>query len=425
MRQNLQEIIVRPLEDYLSGKLNEKDISWYEWKWAVRSARKEDFRAVREALLPFYHRLFMADKDFFRNGNTDTQAKNALLDLIEGEGNYAGRLFNNMDVVKAAENWAERLMADNHEPRFFFLLLMKIQKRDFRPDWNAIYDDLRMKMARANSFGNFKPHEMYCLLMGLTMIERTSLPREKKNELFFLMKKEWGFMKYMYSVLIHYIVGLRADNFAAVANTACNLSAARPHMHLFYKAFNENFDALCPEGLIDTHSGQSVREQALVHKRRMEEIIKSTPPSVELEELCRVLFPKVIKEVLRQSRPKTYEELEASVDDLTNRYNKVLEQMTNAVKDVESDKISADDLTAAFLRFPTQLALGLYGSMSTLLALNPTWQKYAPKIQEQILAKKEEPRMLIEGDYVLEKTVQNEIGNVAAGATGVNIEQKN
>ena len=99
--------------------------------------------------------------------------------------------------------------------------------------------------------------------------------------------------------------------------------------------------------------------------------------------------------------------------------------MTNAVKDVESDKISADDLTAAFLRFPTQLALGLYGSMSTLLALNPTWQKYAPKIQEQILAKKEEPRMLIEGDYVLEKTVQNEIGNVAAGATGVNIEQKN
>lgn len=114
---------------------------------------------------------------------------------------------------------------------------------------------------------------MYCLLMGVTMIERTDLPREKKDELVGLICRHRQFVKYMYSVLIHYIIGLRVENFAAV-------------------------------------------------------------------------------------------------DDLTNRYNKVLEQLTRAVKDVESDKISADDLTAAFLRFPTNLALGLFGSVSTLLAQN-------------------------------------------------------
>lgn len=387
---NTQQDIINPLEQYLSGQITEKDIEWYEWKWAVRSAKRENYWALREALTPYYRRFFMADKDFFRNGNTDTQVKNALLEMIEREGNYAGRIFNDLDIVKAAENWADRLMADNHEPRYFFMLLMTIQKRDFTPDWNAIYDELRKKMAKAKSYGNFKTHELYCLLMGLTMIERTHLQREKKNELFFLMKKNWGFMKYMYSVLIHYIVGLRGDNFAAVANTACNLKSARPHMHLFYKAFNENFDVLCPEGLIDSHSGQSVREQALVHKHRMEEIIKSTPPSSELEGLCTILFPKVIKEVLKQSRPKTYEELEADIDDLSKRYHKVLEQLTNAVKDVEEDKISADDLTAAFLRFPTDLALSFYGSVSTLLALNPTWQKCAPQVQQRILNKQQE-----------------------------------
>lgn len=387
---NTQQDIINPLEQYLSGQITEKDIEWYEWKWAVRSAKRENYWALREALTPYYRRFFMADKDFFRNGNTDTQVKNALLEMIEREGNYAGRIFNDLDIVKAAENWADRLMADNHEPRYFFMLLMTIQKRDFTPDWNAIYDELRKKMAKAKSYGNFKTHELYCLLMGLTMIERTHLQREKKNELFFLMKKNWGFMKYMYSVLIHYIVGLRGDNFAAVANTACNLKSARPHMHLFYKAFNENFDVLCPEGLIDSHSGQSVREQALVHKHRMEEIIKSTPPSSELEGLCTILFPKVIKEVLKQSRPKTYEELEADIDDLSKRYHKVLEQLTNAVKDVEEDIISADDLTAAFLRFPTDLALSFYGSVSTLLALNPTWQKCAPQVQQRILNKQQE-----------------------------------
>jgi hypothetical protein len=155
--------------------------------------------------------------------------------------------------------------------------------------------------------------------------------------------------------------------------------------------------------------------------KKMEDIIKSTNASTELDELFAILFPKVIKDVLRQSRPKTYEELEAAVDDLTNRYNKVLEQLTAAVKDVESDKISADDLTAAFLRFPTQLALSFFGSMSTLLALNPTWQKYAPKIQEQILAKQEADRIHIEGDYVIEKNVEREVSHVAAGGTGFSI----
>lgn len=387
---NIQRDIIHPLEQYLSGQVSEKDVEWYEWKWAVRSMKKENYWVLREALTPYYRRFFMGDKDFFRNGNTDTQVKNALLELIEREGNYAGRIFNDLDIVNAAENWAERLMADNHEPRYFFMLLITIQKRDFKPDWNTIYDELRKKMAKAKNYGNFKTHELYCLLMGLTMIERTNLPREKKNELFFFMKKNWSFMKYMYSVLIHYIVGMRADNFAAVANTVCNLKSARPHMHLFYKAFNENFDVLCPEGLIDTHSGKSVREQALVHKRRMEEIIKSTPPSTELEELCAILFPKVIKDVLRQSRPKTYEELEADIDDLSKRYNKVLGQLTNAVRDVESDKISAEDLLAAFLRLPSELALAYYGNMSILMAQNKTWQKYAPVINERILAKQQE-----------------------------------
>lgn len=98
----------------------------------------------------------------------------------------------------------------------------------------------------------------------------------------------------------------------------------------------------------------------------------------------------------------------------------VLGQLTNAVNDVETDKISADDLTAAFLRFPTDLALGLFGSVSTLLAQNATWQKYAGTIQKQILSKQEEKKMVqVAGDYVVNKNVAHEVAHVAAGATGI------
>jgi len=88
-----------------------------------------------------------------------------------------------------------------------------------------------------------------------------------------------------------------------------------------------------------------------------------------------------------EAKEKQIKELEDAVDDLSHRYDEVLAQLTSAVNDVESDKISADELISAFLRFPTELALTLFGNMSALLAMNPTWQKYAPLINEQILGK--------------------------------------
>ena len=388
------------------------------WKRNVCNAREANFLAVRNALKPYYHRLFMAEKDFFRDGHSNAQVKEAILEVIEKEGNDAGCLFAELEIVKAAENWAEWLVSDNHHPYVFFMLMRTILHRDYRPDWNKVYNDLKQKLAKAKNFGNFKTHEMYCLLMGITLIEQTNLSRGKKDDLVRLLQDHWQFIKYMYSVLIRHIVGFRVDNFASLANSVCSKSYF-PYLHWFYKAFKENFDVLCPEDLIDKRSGRSVREMASASLNRMEDIIKSTKPSTELDELFGIIFPKVINDLSKQSRPKTYEELEAAVDDLTERYNKVLEQLANAVKDVASEKITPEDLSAAFLRFPTNLALGLFGSISTLLAQNPTWQKCSPKIHEQILLKHQEPRIHVEGDYVIEKNVANEVQHVSPGGTGI------
>ncbi|MBR1941261.1 MAG: hypothetical protein IJ845_08020 [Bacteroidaceae bacterium] len=425
MRQDIYEEIIEPLDGYLNGYLTEKEIEWSELRWCARRIRNDGgFWDVRAALTPYYVSLLMADKSFFRNGNTDSMAKKSLLDLFEGEGRFAGRILSDVDIVQAAEKWAEQLMPDNHDPGFFLWMLKAMLEHDYKTDWKSVYDTLKVKLAKAQHSGNFKLSEMHCLLMGVTLIELTDHPREKKNELFGQLRMNWGFIKYMYSVLIRYIVGMRVENFAALAGTACNRKASHPYMHLFYKAFKSKCDTLCPPEMIDPRSGESVRVQAERHLQKMEQIIKTTPQSDGLNELCGILFPKVMEEVLRQSRPKTYEELEVAVDDLTNRYNKVLEQLTLAVKDVESDKISADDLTAAFLRFPTQLALSFFGSMSTLLAMNATWQKYAPMIQEQILAKQEEDRIFVNGDYVLEKRVDHAVEHVEAGGTGISINGK-
>ena len=56
----------------------------------------------------------------------------------------------------------------------------------------------------------------------------------------------------------------------------------------------------------------------------------------------------------------------------------------------ESGKFSMKDLASSFLKFPTKIALGMFGGVSTLLAWHPEWQKSAPKIEEQILAQQKE-----------------------------------
>ncbi len=419
----IEEDIIKPLDLFLAGKISDNRFPYSNWRYTVSNIREDkyQFSVVRKALKPYYHRFFMADKDFFRNGNSDVKVKYALLEAIEGEGNDAGSLFVGLDVIKAAENWAERLAPDNHEPTFFFLLLNALLRRDYSADWKKLYNDLKDKLAKSRSYGHFKTNELYCILMGITMIERADLTRDKKEELERLLQSHWQFIKHMYSVLIHYIVGMKVKNFAAVAKSVC-CKSYEPYIHWFYKAFNENFDALCPEEENDRHDGRSVRDQAMAHMKKMEEIIKKTNPSTELDELFDILFPKVIKKLFNQSRPKTYEELEAAIDDLTIQYNKVLEQLAKAVKDVESEVITPEDLTEAFLRFPRDMALTLFGSVSNLLTQNKTWLKYAPTIQEQILNKKEEPKTLtvnVQGDYVVEKKVENEVKYVSAGGTGV------
>jgi hypothetical protein len=96
-----------------------------------------------------------------------------------------------------------------------------------------------------------------------------------------------------------------------------------------------------------------------------------------------------LKEKLAE-RDRIITKLQGDIDNISSQYKNVLEQLKNAVDDVENDRISGEDLTASFLRFPTELALSYFGTMSSLFALNSTWQKYAPRINELILTKQKE-----------------------------------
>lgn len=399
MNQEIYTNIIQPIDLYLEGKASEKDVSWYDISYEARRIRKSDksmFYELREALKPYYKRLIMADDSFFLNRNTDTKAKSYFIMLMEGEGKYFCREYNDIDIIQCAENWGKQLMVDNHQPTVFFMILRTLIEHGYTPNWNMIYENTKVKLAKAKSYGNFKTHELLCVLMGVTMIQRTTLANEHKKAYLNQMHNQWEFLRYMYSVMIHYIVGLKSDNFAAVAATMNNRKSSYPYMHLFYKAFKDNFDYLCPDGLYDQRTGILIKDLAEKHLHNMEEVIKHTNPSDDLTSLCEILFPKRMKEVLEQERPKTYEELEKDIDRLTNSYDEMVKRLAETVK----PSVTIDELNAAFDRFQSvDLAMAFFNSINSLLIQNPTWLKYAPEIQQNILSRQATSNVIIQNQY--------------------------
>ena len=164
------------------------------------------------------------------------------------------------------------------------------------------------------------------------------------------------------------------NNFTAVVKQAGQGRRAH-YLHLYLPLVENNVDKICKYSNDNRYKLEDAIRQMRVVEAREEQ-------KTDIDNLYGTLFPKHFLHAMSSSRPaatiadlkeevvakdQRIKELEDAVDDVTNKYNNVLEQLKNAVKDVESDKFSPEDLMAAFLRFPTELAISFYGSMSTLI----------------------------------------------------------
>ena len=100
--------------------------------------------------------------------------------------------------------------------------------------------------------------------------------------------------------------------------------------------------------------------------------------------------------MLEQERPKTYEELEKDIDRLTNSYDEMVKRLAETVK----PSVTIDELNAAFDRFQSvDLAMAFFNSINSLLIQNPTWLKYAPEIQQNILSRQATSNVIIQNQY--------------------------
>ena len=267
-----------------------------------------------------------------------------------------------------------------------------------KSEWEPLKQQLWQAIQKSGGlqFNRFRT-ENYCYLIGVLMIADTwsnDSTDEVKMELF---RSQWHQFSWMYGMAIGRVIGTALNNFTAVVNQV-GQGNRKHYLHLYLPLVENNLDKICSYKVDNRY-----KLEEAIRKARGKEALEEQKP--DLDELYHILFPKHFTLAMADSRPaatiaelkeKLAErdqiiiKLQADIDNVSNQYQKVLEQLKNAVAEVENDRISGEDLTASFLRFPTELALSYFGTMSSLFALNPTWQKYAPRINELILAKQKE-----------------------------------
>lgn len=267
-----------------------------------------------------------------------------------------------------------------------------------KSEWEPLKQELWRTIQQSGGlqFNRFRT-EYYCYLIGVLMIAETwskDFTDEMKLELF---RKEWHQFSWMYGMAIGRVIGTALNNFTAVVNQV-GQGHRKHYLHLYLPLVENNIEKICNYKIDNRYK----LEEAIRKARRKEALEEQKP---DLDGLYQILFPKHFVLAMADSRPaatiadlkeklaerdRIISKLQTDIDIVSKQYNAVLEQLKNAVNDVENDRISGEDLTESFLMFPTALALSYFGTMSTLLALNPTWQKYAPQIHQQILAKQQE-----------------------------------
>ena len=240
--------------------------------------------------------------------------------------------------------------------------------------------------------------ELFCFLIGVLMIADSTSDNYKLKELLRTFKNKWIHFIWMYALTLGRLMGTELKNFTGVVHQLDN-PVRVPYLHLYLPLIEGNVDKIC---MYNPSEKRYKLENAI---RKMQKVEALEHKKTDLDEIYQILFPKHFRQAMADNRPaatiadlkeklaerdQIITKLQVDIDNVSKQYNAVLEQLKSAVNDVENDRISAEDLTESFLMFPTDLALSYFGTMSTLLALNPTWQKYAPQIHKQILTKQKE-----------------------------------
>lgn len=369
-------------------------IQHYEWV-----QMKQDVEAMlKQGHMQDVHVLMQEFYEGYLWGRMESRNAWFFIDFVaqrdEDMGSWAtGRI----NLMEFAERWIE--LGDS--PRLMSLLT-QLGRTGYKTDWEALRTTLDEKLRRMEVDGTRNGMKetgyFYCLLHAFTMIMMSAHTREEKAALLELFDDNWGFLRYMYSVMTRTIIGFRFANFASLTNCLTNDKEFEPYYHLYHSPLKERFNELCAKG--------TKKEKLEKAFQKLEQRMKQTSPSDELDGLCEVLFPEDFRELLNRHRLKSYQELEGEIVHIKEEMNVTVDALNRQVRDL-AERLSAavkasvpiKEIEDELMRFQSREALAIYMQLNILLIGNTAWQARTLSIRDMILAKQQK-EMQMSNTYI-------------------------
>ena len=392
----IEEAIIKPIEDYMAGN---GELHRFPIVQSARDCCRLGLQTELHNFMEPYYIMYIDD-----SARLDWTSRGIISEIAHIDP-YFGGWASRQDLMKMARAWAVRASGDD------LLTLMDCMIQGGYEPWGSVgcYEEVTEELRYQRVNGNSGSGEIYALLHAFMSIVLSSHRYDRHKDMFLLLRSHWDFLRHVYSVMTGIIIGLGFSNFVGLANNLKN-TKYQPYLHLVYWFLVDRADELC------TQKQQKGMVKALAS---LQDIMDRTDPNPELDELCQLLFPKEVKEML-MNHPKTpYRQLENEKKVLENE-NKVLKVENNelkAEKKALNEKLNvlarkqeeitlqmASELKKAFvedaipyseieeelLELPPKIVGNVFTILNDMLGGNEVWQRHFKELRKKVRKREKE-----------------------------------
>lgn len=399
MKDYITRNIIAPLTYALQGGTLGKERVVAAMNYCLQSKNTDARNILGFAMLPFYQDYFYADDSII--GYEKWEVREVIGYCMGSDDFFYDWLSDGFNLLETAHCWAayHKQCCQSHHADAFLRLLESMTHTFYGHECLLESSDIRQELIRERIEGNAHSREVYCIMHAfITIWLEEHYTLKQKIRFFKLLHRHWYFIRAIYSAMLQCVVGYGYTEIAAIAHCVKNDRRHHPHLHLFYSAVMEH-----KERIVRCGTKRDKLENVLTALR---EIVTSTTPSDELDELCNILFSDKLKEYLEKHRLKSYRELEHEVHTLRSNLEKNANEMQSLIdKQVEMlsetsipVEVIYDELKNLSGRFPG-MAYEVYEKLNALLIKNEVWSKNAGKIRDMIWERMQQPAIKAEHYY--------------------------
>ena len=304
--------------------------------------------------------------------------------------------------------------------------------RGYKFDWEDLYKSTRVEVGCPPKNYIRQKVEYCCVMLAVSMVMRSQLLKDKKTELLKLLLKDdtWCVLFYLYSIISGHVLGSDYSNLKQVIDNFVN-TWRKHYAHLLLSCINKK-DGKC--------SNPQVQQQLTERKRKVEAAVKRENQKNDLDELFSVIMPRA-EEVSYDndtfdltSAERTQKLREAQ------QHNKALLEKLNALKfentqlrairdmaiEATVEGVCIESIRGMFKSIKDyDKAKQMFMEIDYYLKKDPTWKNYYDEFRTIIEKKDNSNRVsqnvTVNGDYIVNKQVANEVNGVGKNSVGINL----